>query len=76
VLPTQALDLCEHWLERNREAAADMSTAAAADTYYVINIVLAAHAQTAAGSTGRDRSLHLIGELIEAGTADRQEVTA
>jgi hypothetical protein len=35
-LPSQALDLCKHWLNRNFKSAGDIQTAAAADAYYAV----------------------------------------
>jgi hypothetical protein len=69
-LPVQALDLCEHWLNRNFTSAGDIQTAAAANAYYVVEIVLAIHARATVGSTERQRCLALIDRLIEAGAAD------
>lgn len=69
-LPTEALDLCEHWLRRHFASAGDIQTAAAGDAYYVVEIALAIHARAAVGSSERQRCLEFIDRLIEAGAAD------
>lgn len=69
-LPLEALDLCENWLSHHAASAGDIQTAAAGHAYYVVEIVLAIHAQGAVGSPERQRCLALLDRLIEAGAAD------
>ena len=69
-LPAEALELCENWLIHHAGTAGDIRTAAAADAYYVTDIVLSIHARSAIGSTERERCLNLLDRLIDAGAAD------
>jgi hypothetical protein len=69
-LPTETLELCEHWFSNNAETAGDIRTAAAGDAYFVTDIVLSIHARAAVGSAERTRSLDLLDRLIEAGAAE------
>ncbi len=68
-LPAEALDLCDAWLSQNFASAGDIQTAAAGDAYYVVEVVLAAHARATVGSPERQRCLGLIDRLIETGAA-------